>query len=170
MEQPAKNNKFMKLLQSIFFLLLANLVVGQNNPLSIHQIDSLAATIDTTKDLRTTISDGEIRPKGKKKPKGGFSDTYYVAPAANQLVKVEHGESLYTDNFASYYFYNDNLILVKTEFHNSKGPSFVLANRYYFYNGILFNKQEEGRPLSKPEALLQHAARYLEDVKNMFNQ
>ncbi len=160
----------MKQLQTILFLLLANWAVAQNNPLSTHQIDSLAAVIDTTKDLRTAVADGQFRVKGKKKPRGGFSDTYFAMPANNQLVKVDHGESLYTSNFASYYFYNDNLILVKTEFYDSKNDSTVRRNRYYFYNGVLFNKQEEGKPLNKPEGFLQHAARYLEDVKTLSNQ
>ena len=160
----------MKLLQSICFILLTNLAVGQVNPFSTHQIDSLAAAIDTTKDLRTAVSDGEFRVKGKKKAKGAFSDTYYVMPVVNQLVKVDHGESLYTANFASYYFYNNNLILVKTEFHDSKDDSIVRNNRYYFYNGILFNKQEVGKPINNPEASLQQAARYLEDARTLFNQ
>lgn len=159
----------MKLLYSIFFLLLANLAFGQSDLISAHQIDSVAAAIDTTKNLRSAVADGQFRVKGKKKPTGGFSDTYFVLPDNKQLVKVDHGETLYRDNFASYYFYNDNLILVKTEFHDVN-PISVRNNRYYFYKGMLFFKQEQGKPINKPEAFLNHAAGYLEDAKGLLNQ
>jgi|GEM_PF-4118102 len=141
--------------------------VSQYTSLSVQQIDSLAATIDSTKGLRTAISDGEVRPAGKKKPKGGFSDTYYVKPVTNQLLMVFNEVYLFTTDLTTYYFYNNNLILVKKTSHN-KDQVELLKGRYYFDNGVLFNKLEEGKPLSKPEVFLQNAARYLKDAKTMF--
>src|SRR5690349_4449266 len=61
---------------------------NQHTPLSVQQIDSLAATIDTTSGLRTAISDNIITLKGKRKPQGGSSDTYYIKPVTNQLLMV----------------------------------------------------------------------------------
>jgi hypothetical protein len=160
----------MKVLQSIFLLLLTNLALGQHTRLSVHQIDSLAAIIDTTNGLRSAISDAIIRPKGKRKPVGGSSHTYYVKPVINQLLKVVNDVSFSTYDLTSYYFYNDNLIFVKTVSNSIKDNKQMLSGRYYFDNGVLINRQEEGMPLSKPEVFLQHAANYLKDVKTMFNQ
>jgi hypothetical protein len=163
----------MKLLQSIFFVLLANLAVGQNSRLAKYQIDSLAHIIDTTKVWRTisdgTITDGGNQSKGKRKPQSEYSETYYLNPAVIQLWKVEHGESLITDNFDTYYFYNNNLILVRTTMHKIKNRKEVLNGHYYFNNGELFYKEEAGKPLSTPEAFLQRAEFYLMDAKVRYN-
>jgi hypothetical protein len=59
------------------------------------------------------------------------------------------------------------LILVKRTSHN-KDQVEVRNGRYYFDNGVLFNRQEEGKPLTRPEVFLQDAARYLKDAKTMF--
>jgi hypothetical protein len=157
----------MKPLQTIVFLLLTNLAVGQHNQFTVHQIDSLVAIIDTTSGLRTAISDGEIMQKGKRRPKGGFADTYYARPVTNQLLMVFNEIYFYTTDLTTFYFYNDNLILVKITRRN-KDQVEILNGRYYFDNGALLNKKEEGKPLSKPELFLQEAARYQKDVKTMF--
>jgi hypothetical protein len=140
---------------------------NQHIPLSTHQIDSLAATIDTTRGLHTAISDNIITVKGKRKPQGGSSDTYYIKPVINQLLKVVNDLTFSTYDFTSYYFYNDSLILVTMTRHN-KDRVEILNGRYYFDNGILISRQEEGKRLSKPEVFLQDAARYLKDAKTMF--
>ncbi|MBO9202433.1 MULTISPECIES: hypothetical protein [Niastella] len=161
----------MKLITITTLILFSLQATAQNKPLSlttsqlsVKQIDSLAASIDTTNGLRTAITDGYQTPKGKRKPKTSFSDTYYAKPATLQLCKVEHGESLLIEYF---YFYNDSLVLVSTSTWTKDGQV-VQSGRYYFSNGVLFSKKEEGSPLSKPEAFLQHAALYLKDVKTMF--
>lgn len=140
---------------------------NQHTPFSVHQIDSLVATIDTTSGLRTAISDGEIWAKGKRRHKGGFADTYYTRPVTSQLLMVFNEIYFSTIGLTSYYFYNDSLIFVKMTSHNKEQVE-IMHGRYYFDNGVLINRQEEGKPLSKPEVFLHDAARYLRDAKTMF--
>lgn len=160
---------FMRFYYVIPFLFLANFAVGQTNHFCISQIDSLALTIDTAKDVTTAITDGTMKPKGKRKPHGSFSDTYYLKSTTNKLTKVEHGESFFTQNLTTYYFYDNSLILVKTTERNLKDDEEILKGRYYFANGVLFERQEMGNPLTRPEAYLQHAGLYLKNIKGVFN-
>jgi hypothetical protein len=158
------------------FLLLASFlltkpILGQSLQLSTPQIDSIVRSIDSTKELRNAVVDGILRPKGKRKPKGGFSDTYLIMPTTNKLVKVERGESLYYLDFTTYYLYQDSLIFVNTVRHNVAGDPHkeVSSGAYYFLNGTLIDKRELNQPLSRPEVFLIHARRYLTEVKSVFN-
>jgi hypothetical protein len=152
-------------------LLLTKFGSGQTVQLSTTQIDSLVLSIDSTKGLRNAIVDGTLRPKGKRKPKGGFSDTYFITPTTKQLEKVERGESLFYTDFTTYYFYQDSLIFVSTVRHDITGDpdKEISRGQYYFLNGILVDRREQNKPLSRPEVFLQHARRYLSDVKSVFN-
>ncbi len=57
-------------------------------------MDSIIYSIETTRDVRNAIVDSLLRPKGKRKPKGGFSDTYLLSAKTQKLVKVGHGQAL----------------------------------------------------------------------------
>ena len=160
----------MSRLPLLFLILLASQAIGQNGRLSVKQIDSLASIIDSTKGRPTAISDGSIQPKGKRRPKGGFSDTYFLQKDTAKLLEVENGQSLFTNDFTTYYFHNDSLILVRTTIRDIKDGHEITSGRYYFDNGILLMKQEEGKPVSRPEIYRQDARRYLKDVKGLFNR
>ena len=149
---------------------LTQLASGQTEQLSTKKIDSLVVSIDSAKGLRNAIVDGSLRPKGKKSPKGGFSDTYLITPTSKQLVKVERGESLYYSDFTTYYFYQDSLIFVRTVRYNLSGDTYtpISSGQYYFQNGILIDRREQNKLSAKPEVFLQHARRYLIDVRGVF--
>lgn len=141
-----------KLATLLFLLASANFAVGQTLQLSIKQIDSIVYSIDTTRDVRNAIADGMLRPKGKRKPKGGFSDTYLLSAKTQKLIKVEHGQSLFFTDYSTYYFVNDSLVFVKTSRYNLSGDTTnkVSSGQYYFVNDILVDKNEEGKPVLAP--------------------
>jgi hypothetical protein len=159
------------LLIIIIILLTAKFVSGQATQLTINQIDSIVYSIDSTRNLRNAIVDGTLRPKGKRKPVGGFSDTYLIASTENRLLKVQHGASLFYLDLTTYYFFKDSLIFVKTVRHNIKDTTAntISSGQYYFSNGSLITRQEQGQPLTRPEVFLKDARRYLTDVKGIFN-
>ena len=158
---------------SILILLLSpvSFVCGQTSQLSIKQIDSVVYSIDTTKEVQNAVADGTLRPKGKRKPKGGFSDTYLLSAKTHKLIKVEQGQSLFFTDYSTYYFFNDSLIFVKTSRCNLSGDTTnkISSGQYYFVNDILVDKKEKGKPASRPDVFTNHAKQYLIDVKNVFS-
>jgi hypothetical protein len=151
-------------------LTIASCASGQTTKLSIVQIDSIVFSIDTTKGLHNAIADGMIRPKGKKKSRGSFSDTYLLLPSTQQLVKVEHGQYLFYTDYSTYYFFNDSLIFVRTRKCNIVGDTTneISSGRYYFRNGVLLDRKEIGEPAKQPEAFLSQARRYKIDARFVF--
>lgn len=159
----------MKLLLLSPLLFIAILASGQAEQLSPKQIDSIVLSIDSMKELRTAILDGTLKPKGKRKPTGGFSDTYLIVPAIYQLVKVQRGQSPYYTEFTTYYFYKDSLIFVSATMYNLTDDKEVSTGQYYFQKGLVMERREQHIPLNRPELFLEHGRRYLADVKTIFN-
>ena len=159
----------MKLPFILFFVVFTKLGFAQSDLLTKHQIDSIVSSIDSTKGLIDVVVDGFIRPKGKRKPKGGFSEIYFINKATNHLQKLERGAPQFYSDFTTYYFFKDNLILVNTirKNINDRTNIEISSGKYYFRNGELIDRQENGNPLSKPEAFLTHAKMYITDVKTL---
>lgn len=150
---------------------MARFASGQTVRLSINQIDSIVYSTDTTKDVRNAIADGMLKPKGKRKPKGGFSDTYLLSAKTQKLLKVDHGQSLFFTDYSTYYFFNDSLVFVKTSRYHISGDTTnkVSSGEYYFINDILVDKKEKGIPAPRPDVFVNHARQYLADVKSVFS-
>ena len=70
-------------------------------------------------------------------------------------------------NYTVYYFYQDSLIFAKIITYKLRDKSHkqISSGKYYFWNGNLFDKQEDGKPAQNPEALLEHARHYIRDAK-----
>ncbi|HEV7780485.1 MAG TPA: hypothetical protein VGO58_04420 [Chitinophagaceae bacterium] len=119
----------------------------------ISGIDSIASKIDSVKNLSVTIVDGQFRPKGKGKW-AGYSDCYYRDSASTKLLRVVHGQGKYNPGVTTYYFLNDNLILVRME-----------NAQFYFQDGkFILKLGTEGRD-EQAKYFLQNAVRYLMDDK-----
>ena len=148
-------------------LCVSQWVRGQTEQPALQRIDSIAKRIDTMKGLRQTIAEGTVQPKGKKKPKGGFSDWYCVDTTLKQLVKVIHEQSLYHYDVDAYYFHNDSLVLVVTYRRGNNGNSATSSGRYYFQNDELIYRQEKNQFISYPGAFLEAARSYLAHRKTL---
>ncbi|MVM37938.1 hypothetical protein GO730_10600 [Spirosoma sp. HMF3257] len=158
----------MKPLSISLLLLFSAPVLGQT--FTVTQIDSIVHRIDSTKGLRNAVVDGYLKRKGNKKLKGGFSDTFWLTPTDNHLVKVERGEALNHYAVRAYYFYNDTLIFVKTSIYESQlARNRISEGEYYFYADVLLKKREKGEQAIKSEVFIKQSQEYLVDAKSIFN-
>ncbi|UFH53301.1 hypothetical protein [Spirosoma sp. KNUC1025] len=148
-------------------LVLTTPIFGQT--FTVIQIDSIVRKIDSTSGLRNAIVDGYFKSKGSKGQKGGFSDTFWVTSSDNNLVKVERGEALNQFILKAYYFYNNDLIFVKSSTYESQLSSKRISEGdYYFSAGVLLAKREKDEPFFRPEDFVKQATEYLIDAKSLF--
>jgi len=157
----------MKLLFLPLIVLLPAFTIAQATTLSINQIDSMVAAIDSTKGLNTFISEGSVMRKGTHKIIGGFSD-YFYSNNSKVLLKVTNSFSAYTVEETDYYFHHDSLIFVRAVIHKTpRSPNKeITTGQYYFQNGVLIYKQERGKPYTRPEIFWKLAETYIADAKS----
>jgi hypothetical protein len=98
------------------YSLLSQFTFAQNTNLTIKQIDSIVLQIEASC-ISGGITDYIIKSKRKgsrKKLVGGGADWYYTDTSGTKLLKVIREMSLESENFDTYYFYQDSLIYLKT--------------------------------------------------------
>lgn len=132
----------MKYLILIIIFFSTQKLLAQSNVLSVNQIDSVINIIDTT--LKSGgISEGTITSNDGQS--GNFSDWYYTDSSGKHLTKVVYEEELYTYDFTSYYFYNDQLVCVRFSRGKITGTKREVTSigKYYFNGKKVVGEIEE---------------------------
>jgi hypothetical protein len=134
---------------------------SQNGKWTISQIDSIAKGIDTMRDLTRSIVEGTIKIKGGGPSKGAFTNQYFVRSSPVNVMKVIHEQSLLYLDLDTYYFIDDNLILVKTGRRQPGDSTSVatMSGSFYFHDGNvtgLYNQQTPANPTFLMERARSH--------------
>ena len=133
-----------KFLFLLTFYLCSEFAFGQKINFTVNEIDSIVKRIDSTC-ISGGITDYTFRKSGhKKKVIGGGADWYYTDTSRVKLLKVVQEMSLETENFDTYYFYQDSLIYLKTINASYVGDKRTInwTRQCYFQNGTLLLRQD----------------------------
>ncbi|WP_130735467.1 hypothetical protein [Flavobacterium sp. J27] len=140
------------------FLYLSITAYGQDNHLTVKEIDSIVQQIDSTC-IRAGVEDYTINEKGSRKKIGSGADWYYTDITQTKLLKVISEFSSKSQNIESYYFHQDSLIYLKLSniSSNKDKKEINWKGQYYFQNNKLIFKQDNPKSIFKPQLYLKKA-------------
>jgi hypothetical protein len=159
-----------KLLHILFLngLLSFSNVYGQQkdslieNATILNRIDSLVTSINSNKNCREKISEGEIMKDNKII--GGFSTYYLTEEQTNKTLRIRHQSS--TDFYykTTFYYDTDKIIFatVVIEDWNSKNVKVVYNAKYYFQNNSLLFAIDEDKKYSTASDILIKGQKFLQ--------
>jgi len=152
-----------KYLFILIFSVISYLSFGQSSKLSITEIDSIAKRIDTTC-ISAGITDYTLKSMNKKTRKtinGGGADWYYT-DTTGKLIKVIREIILDTENFDTYYFYNDTLIYLKITNVTYNGNNKIVncSQECYFQGDKLVLRQDNLKISFSPKNYIETAREF----------
>jgi hypothetical protein len=147
------------------YSLLSQFAFAQNTNFTIKEIDSIVLQIEASC-ISGGITDYIIKSKRKGKRKkilGGGADWYYTDISGTKLLKVVRELSLESENFDTYYFYQDSLIYLKTTNARYNGDKKIMnwSRRCYFSGETLYLTQDNLKITFAPK-------NYIETAKEFF--
>lgn len=129
---------------------------------TINRIDSIVVSIDSNKNCRELISEGEIMKDNKII--GGFSIYNRQEEQTNKTLRIRHQSS--TDFYykTTFYYDTDKLIFatVVIEDWNSKNLKVIYNAKYYFQNNSLIFAVDEDKKYSTASDILINGQKFLQ--------
>ena len=157
----------MRFLLLISFLSIALSGSAQTKKLLINSINEVANQIDSLPGLTLHINKGAIQQKGRNSIMGFYIDRSYLNSKTGKLVRFVHEEDGDFNDYYTYYFRDDSLVLVTTHrWDKGSGRQVLLsAGRYYYHEGKLLQKQEENYFIMDTKALLNNGRQFIANWK-----